>query len=1032
MTGFLRCIILCFVLLISGNAGAYASHAAGGEITYEWLGGSRYRFYLKFYRDCVGQAIEPTQSLCYYNACNNVDGYVIMQLLNVLPDGRPNGLEISPGCPGNPTNCTDPSSIFPGYREWWYMAEYTLPSQCDYWTFHVSIVDRNASTNLTSGLARLYIEATLNNRDAPDNSSPYFTVVPVPYICVNSPYTFNNGIVEPDGDSLTFEMIAPRTALIGCRGYYTANNISFQTGLSLTEPLPTGGTFNFNTTTGEMSFRPVIQGANTVSVRVNEYRNGVKIGSVMRDVQIQVLSCNSPGISLIPVAGSVSGGRLNGGVVEGGAGQPLQFCYNVVSDSPGRKLVVRDNHQSVIPGSVITYSGQGGNPVQGCFSWSSPLCNDTGLYILSVTVQDTTCDPPGVVTSRTFTLPVYISGNALSDREYVICRGAQIQLHTTAGAPGSWTVLPDGSPLSSLSCTSCSNPVARPDTTTTYEVVAQSGGCMQTERITVRIDEEQYQLNITPETPHVQCKMDSLLLDINVSGPPPLINLSCGAAGATPSTPQDSVTVMLSNTPFYRTANPVSTPFNGNYYTTSRHQYLIRAADMKASGMFSGTLRSIAFNISSTDGGALYENMSIAMACTDKTELDRNAGFVTTTTPVYTAPGPVAISSGAYVYFNFSVPYEWDGMQNLVVDICYSNPASVSPVYTGYYQHSGYVSTLYSNASSGNLCGNTPSGGIYTSYELPQMRFSYHTAPAADYSCIWGGSNFIPAATVRNPAVYVQEDTRIWVQTYTRQGCLISDTLDILVADSFYVHPEEATVCYGDTVHLHAVNSKSTQWYEDAFAPAGTLSCSSCNTTVAAPDRDVVYTAVVSNEVGCTDTFYIPVSVTQAADVRILTPDTVIQYGQQIRLQATGAESYAWTPSGDLDDPASPSPFVRPSASGYYVVTGVLNSCVSYDSVFVEVDMRGRFFVPTAFSPNGDGKNDVFRIANLEFQELLGFSVFNRFGERIYHAQNNDNRGWDGMYKGTPQPVGTYFYLISIAYPDGVKETIRGDVSLIR
>ncbi|MBZ0099247.1 MAG: gliding motility-associated C-terminal domain-containing protein [Taibaiella sp.] len=86
------------------------------------------------------------------------------------------------------------------------------------------------------------------------------------------------------------------------------------------------------------------------------------------------------------------------------------------------------------------------------------------------------------------------------------------------------------------------------------------------------------------------------------------------------------------------------------------------------------------------------------------------------------------------------------------------------------------------------------------------------------------------------------------------------------------------------------------------------------------------------------------------------------------------------------------------------------------------MDKRDNLYVPSAFSPNGDGKNDVFRITNLGFQRIMEFRVFNRWGQEIF-STNDHRRGWDGTWEGVPQEMGVYNYLIRVAYPDGFVET---------
>ncbi|KXK42897.1 MAG: PKD domain-containing protein [Bacteroidetes bacterium OLB11] len=87
-------------------------------------------------------------------------------------------------------------------------------------------------------------------------------------------------------------------------------------------------------------------------------------------------------------------------------------------------------------------------------------------------------------------------------------------------------------------------------------------------------------------------------------------------------------------------------------------------------------------------------------------------------------------------------------------------------------------------------------------------------------------------------------------------------------------------------------------------------------------------------------------------------------------------------------------------------------------------------FIPNAFSPNGDGQNDVFRIKakNIDFLYLY---IYNRFGQLLFQS-DDINTGWNGDYKGIPCEIGTYFYLLLYNDIDGKSKKESGDLELLR
>ncbi len=454
-------IILGITLLLKPEL-SKASHAAGGELIYEWVSDSTYRFYFKFYRDCNGSSETNTQSMSYVNTCTNQTYTATLTKMGTLPGNIANGTPVSPGCPSFPTKCLSSTSTIPGYREWWYSALVTLPARCSQWKFSVTVSVRNSSMNIV-GTPTFYVEATLNNLVAQGNSSPYFSVKPVPYLCINEPYAFNNGGVDANGDSLAFTNIIPlQSAGTNCPLQSKTPSLSVSNN-----PFQTGNTFSINGATGQINFTPTEQGAQTITVIASEYRNGVLIGSVMRDIQIQVLSCSSTQMHANPKTSTFVNSQLVNGQIRACAGRNLAFCFDAATSDTSKKLVVSDNHTAAAPGSTVSYTGQYDDSIRGCFSWT-PALSDTGLKVFTVTVKDSTCLPPGIMFSQTFVIPIYITPSVKGYNDTTICLGDTANLSAVGGTVFTWTVL-SGSP-GSLSCTNCANPRAYPTVTTAYRV----------------------------------------------------------------------------------------------------------------------------------------------------------------------------------------------------------------------------------------------------------------------------------------------------------------------------------------------------------------------------------------------------------------------------------------------------------------------------------------------------------------------------------------------------------------------------------
>ena len=166
----------------------------------------------------------------------------------------------------------------------------------------------------------------------------------------------------------------------------------------------------------------------------------------------------------------------------------------------------------------------------------------------------------------------------------------------------------------------------------------------------------------------------------------------------------------------------------------------------------------------------------------------------------------------------------------------------------------------------------------------------------------------------------------------------------------------------------------------------------------------------------------------------ILMPDTIIGLGQSVVLEAEvtgGVTSYQWTPADGLDNAYTAAPVATPSTTTTYqlIVTTDAN-CTATGKVSVGVFKTLK--MPGAFTPNGDGKNDLFRIPPSLAVKISAFAVYNRWGARVFYTRN-PAAGWDGTFSGQLQPVGTYVWMID--YEDlltGKPAQAKGTVILIR
>jgi gliding motility-associated-like protein len=175
-----------------------------------------------------------------------------------------------------------------------------------------------------------------------------------------------------------------------------------------------------------------------------------------------------------------------------------------------------------------------------------------------------------------------------------------------------------------------------------------------------------------------------------------------------------------------------------------------------------------------------------------------------------------------------------------------------------------------------------------------------------------------------------------------------------------------------------------------------------------------------------------PIPVANAGD------DQLIFVGNSAFLSASksyGGDSYLWTPKTTVDDATTMNPIVSPTATTAYVLTyyNAAVGCTDYDTVVIKVRDCEPLIVPNAFTPNGDNIDDNFMILNPnDYYRLIRMEIYNRWGELVYATNDKNNKGWDGMYRGSAQEVGTYIYHITAECGGGKLLNLKGDVTLLK
>lgn len=381
-------LLLITTLLTFVRAGA--THIYGGELLYTYETGNTYTIKLVLYGDCGGlnfpHLAGATPTINIYN------GNVFYRSL-MIPEDSALRVEVSPVCDKDKdkTKCVDRvAGTLPGVTRFIYDMQTTLPPAANWRIVFAGEMNNGTQagrstdiTNITTGQGGgqlMYLVATLNNANG-HNSSPQYTSIPTPFYCINREQHYNQGAVDPNGDSLAFTLI---NALSG--GAAT-QYIAPYTGAS---PLQTAqGRFSFDNNSGQLDFLPDMVQRSLVVNKVTEYKNGVEIGSSMREMTFIVLdNCQNNAPKGDIDSASVSGGAANKNTINVCVNTPGILFSIPAYDADSNKVTVAINNLPA--GATANVTGNGSGTTLINVSWNTENV-PVGNYYMYITYTDDAC-----------------------------------------------------------------------------------------------------------------------------------------------------------------------------------------------------------------------------------------------------------------------------------------------------------------------------------------------------------------------------------------------------------------------------------------------------------------------------------------------------------------------------------------------------------------------------------------------------------------------------------------------------------------
>ncbi len=277
-------------------------------------------------------------------------------------------------------------------------------------------------------------------------------------------------------------------------------------------------------------------------------------------------------------------------------------------------------------------------------------------------------------------------------------------------------------------------------------------------------------------------------------------------------------------------------------------------------------------------------------------------------------------------------------------------------------------------------------------------------------------------------------ETTTYTRTTTNNGCTETNSIEIEVIDPTIVLAfGDTLVCPGEEVQLQVLSdAENLEW-----SPTSGLSCTDCPDPIVTPFATTQYTVTGDTE-GCPGSATVNVQVRNPPGIFIESdPPGNIPQGEDVTVTAvtnpdvstTGA--FEWFLNGEqIGNGPSLTTTIIATDNNFIVNLVDEFGCNTSAELYI-FGSPPLYDIPSAFTPDGDGLNDVFSFLSEGNIEMETFQIFNRWGQKVFETRDKD-MGWDGTHKGTMAPSDVYVYIVKFNLPGQPDQILKGDVTLIR
>ncbi|MEP7373191.1 MAG: gliding motility-associated C-terminal domain-containing protein [Chitinophagaceae bacterium] len=298
----------------------------------------------------------------------------------------------------------------------------------------------------------------------------------------------------------------------------------------------------------------------------------------------------------------------------------------------------------------------------------------------------------------------------------------------------------------------------------------------------------------------------------------------------------------------------------------------------------------------------------------------------------------------------------------------------------------------------------------------------------------WSPSVSVNNSGLLNPAA-VPANTTKYIVTATLGICTQKDSVTVLVNPAPVANAgKDSAICFGQDIQLTGSGGLHFKWSPSTYLDDPLID----DPVARRPLQTITYYLQVTGANGCQSLqpSLVTISVTPVANV-FAGNDTSIVMNEPFQLLAkdinnSGFTKFTWSPSRGLNSAGIQNPIATLEKEIIYTVTAATDAgCQGSDEIRIKVYKGPEIYVPAAFTPNNDGKNDVLKAIPVGIREFKYFMVYNRWGQQVFYTTNPAN-GWDGSYKNGSQDTNTFIWIAGGTDSKGNTIKRKGTVTLIR